>query len=357
MNDLLSGEAGEVEEALGGLSDEIQEEFGQDETELALYEGDELTQESELYAQEDEIGMGGYSKEDDGIYINANEKNMTSTDEMMTTLGHENRHRTDYLEDENTSEELADRGGEDLTAAWENANNRGGRTATDGTTDNYTNWKDDNQTAMEKSTGKAEVAKDVEKRVIVYSRPVSKTGKTHIFAEVSERKNGEPDVLISLTGDPLGGEAKVDVETLDDLSTSDKKRAIDKDYSHLIKKTTSEQQVINVPEGMTESEFDELVIENAGKYDTKNPSNRYPVAGGILEDLLSNPLIGTVSKNSNTFIDNVIEESGGMKKDFDNALLQNSGETMEQWIRIINESGGSSEQKIESDIRSFRGFE
>ena len=77
-----------------------------------------------------------------------------------------------------------------------------------------------------------------------------------------------------------------------------------------------ESQVIQVPSGMTEQEFDQRVIQEAERFDPTLPENRYPILGGVLNG----------RPNSNTFIDNIIENSGGKIKDFDKAVNQNSGE-------------------------------
>ncbi len=113
-------------------------------------------------------------------------------------------------------------------------------------------------------------------------------------------------------------------------------------------KTWIAKQPIEVPQGMTQNEFDELVIENADKYDKDNSLNEYPPFGGILDPS---------SRNSNTFVDNVSEESGGQIRDFEKAFNQNTGEDYEEFfININKELFDLSEENLKTDIRSFRGF-
>ena len=66
-------------------------------------------------------------------------------------------------------------------------------------------------------------------------------------------------------------------------------------------------------------------VISSQKYDTKAPQNQYPI-GGVIG--------GPDARNSNTYVDNVIEESGGQIKDFGGlkAPRQNSGEVQEGLI-------------------------
>ena len=63
--------------------------------------------------------------------------------------------------------------------------------------------------------------------------------------------------------------------------------------------------------------FQETIMDNAKSFDVNAPKNEYPYAGGFGQEDVS---------NSNTFVDNVVESSGGEIMDFDRALHQNSGE-------------------------------
>ena len=56
--------------------------------------------------------------------------------------------------------------------------------------------------------------------------------------------------------------------------------------------------------------------QEAEKFDPTLPENRYPIFGGALNG----------KPNSNTFVDNVIENSGGKINDFTDAKNQNAGE-------------------------------
>ena len=66
---------------------------------------------------------------------------------------------------------------------------------------------------------------------------------------------------------------------------------------------------------MSEQEFDNQVIQVAEQFDATLPENQYPIFGGALNG----------KPNSNTFVDNVIENAGGKIKNFDKALNQNAG--------------------------------
>lgn len=67
---------------------------------------------------------------------------------------------------------------------------------------------------------------------------------------------------------------------------------------------------------MSEQEFDNQVIQVAEQFDATLPENQYSIFGGVLNG----------KPNSNTFVDNVIENAGGKIKNFDKALNQNAGE-------------------------------
>ena len=175
----------------------------------------------------------------------------------------------------------------------------------------------------------------------VYSRSVDKTGDLgrHLFIEVDSTgydPNGKKR-LISLDGPGLsGGEPKI--------NTTD---GFKNDRDALKNKSTKDQQKIAVPKGMTEQEFDQRVIENAGKYDTKHPKNQYPPIGGVGQP---------GARNSNTYVDNVIEESGGEVKTFEKAKRQNSGEMTERIKRWLQKKRGKSKAEIEAETRKDRGF-
>jgi hypothetical protein len=76
---------------------------------------------------------------------------------------------------------------------------------------------------------------------------------------------------------------------------------------------------------MTQYQFDELVLKNAQSYDvTQNPyQNIFQTIGSGITSTYN---VNSSYTNSNTYIDNIIEQSGGIIKYFYNTPLQNSGE-------------------------------
>ncbi|MBT6143436.1 hypothetical protein HOH51_02900 [bacterium] len=175
----------------------------------------------------------------------------------------------------------------------------------------------------------------------VHSRSVDKTRDLgrHLFIEVDPTgydPTGKKR-LISLDGPGLSG-GEPNVNTTEGFKN---------DRDALKNKTVKDQQTIKVPKGMTEQEFDKRVIENAEKYDTKHPKNQYPPIGGAGQP---------GARNSNTYVDNVIEESGGEVKTFEKAKRQNSGEMTERIKQWFQKKVGKSEAEIESETRKDRGF-
>ena len=160
----------------------------------------------------------------------------------------------------------------------------------------------------------------MENRTTVYLRKLdlpdslNKVGG-HLFGKVTERENNQPDYHFSLEGNMKGGEPKLNT-----------KKVIDNDNAAFTNGGIIDQQVIAPAKGMSQTEFDELVIKNSRKYDTKAPQNQYPI-GGVIG--------GPDARNSNTYVDNVVEESGGKTKEFGdiNAPRQNSGEIQEGLIK------------------------
>ena len=189
----------------------------------------------------------------------------------------------------------------------------------------------------------------LEKKVTVYSRDVDGTGGLgqHLFIVVDQSKylDGKPRV-ISLDGGEGPLSPKATINTVNGFKN---------DRNAYEKNLYRNSQVIDIPEGMTEQQFDELVIKNAKAYDLTYPLNQYPYLGGA----------GQVSvRNSNTFVDNVIEQSGGNIKYFPLAIQQNSGEIVEKFgaRQIVSEArrqGKSLEAarlEAHKSIRGYQGF-
>ena len=150
----------------------------------------------------------------------------------------------------------------------------------------------------------------MEHRTDVKSRDVALTGKfgSHLFIEV-DPTNYDPNGktrYISLDGKVFGGTPEIN--TVDGFPN---------DRTAIQNNTIRETQTITVPKGMTEQEFDQRVIQEAERFDPTLPENQYPIFGGVLD---------RNKPNSNTFVDNVIENSGGEIRDFDRAVNQNVGE-------------------------------
>ncbi|MDR1106217.1 MAG: RHS repeat-associated core domain-containing protein [Treponema sp.] len=73
--------------------------------------------------------------------------------------------------------------------------------------------------------------------------------------------------------------------------------------------TAKKEAEIKAPDGMTQEEFDNIVLENAWNYPAHD-----------------RPYNATRGPNSNTYVDDVIESSGGKMPDIPNATQQNWGE-------------------------------
>ena len=102
-----------------------------------------------------------------------------------------------------------------------------------------------------------------------------------------------------------------------------------KDRDRYLNNEWKEKQVIEIPRDMTEREFDEHVLENARNYNKIFENNRYPnIVSTISESFFGgyNNNEDSLLRNSNTFVDDVIEFSGGSIINFKNTPLQNSTE-------------------------------
>lgn len=176
-------------------------------------------------------------------------------------------------------------------------------------------------------------------RVTVYARPVGGGIANHLFVVVDQRKDGKPDIIFSLgdNGNFLNlseqGIPIVEVLEVDKVSTQAQYSTIQTDTQSYLNNTYVEQQIINVPEGMTQYQLDELVLKNAQSYDINK--NLYPtlpqtIKAGIDAHYGGINNVFSDYRNSNTYIDNVIEQSGGWIKNFYNAPLQNAGEYNEK---------------------------
>jgi hypothetical protein len=152
----------------------------------------------------------------------------------------------------------------------------------------------------------------MERRVVVHSRsvdlskPADDIGR-HLFIEVDPNDYDPTGKTryISLDGKFFGGIAEVNTDS-----------GFPNDQKAINEGRIKESQVIEVPKGMSEQEFDNQVIQVAEQFDATLPENQYPIFGGALNG----------KPNSNTFVDNVIENAGGKIKNFDKALNQNDGE-------------------------------
>ncbi|WP_041959946.1 hypothetical protein [Sulfurospirillum arsenophilum] len=90
-------------------------------------------------------------------------------------------------------------------------------------------------------------------------------------------------------------------------------------------------------------------------------TNQYPTISQTINaaiDVLfgSNNNPSSEYRNSNTYIDNVIEQSGGKIKDFENAILQNSGETSEKNAKETAKKLNISTEQIEKEIKQYQGL-
>ena len=165
-------------------------------------------------------------------------------------------------------------------------------------------------------------------RVEAYSREVF-LGKNHMFIVVDGSNYKEGITIASLGAKDFvfGGDTEIVVKDINHISKEEK--TANKDRDHYLNNTWEEKQVIETPRGMTEREFDERVLENARNYNKIFEDNRYPnLASTISESFFGgyNNNEDSLLRNSNTFVDDVIEFSGGSIMNFKNAPLQNSTE-------------------------------
>ncbi|PZP11850.1 MAG: hypothetical protein DI602_10755 [Aliarcobacter butzleri] len=207
----------------------------------------------------------------------------------------------------------------------------------------------------------------IDDRVTVYSRPVIDTlGITanHLFIVVDEREDGKPDTIISLSANGFKNmwEGGIPIVEIKDINSSEKGSTLEIDTSHYINNTYNDKETIKVPKYMTQAEFDELLIKNANLYDTSK--NQYPSIRKTIDSTIDTVFNGSLNnpssdqRNSNTFVDNVIEQSGGNIKNFPNAPLQNSGESYEKLDidKIKKENSNKSSDEIREMIRKIQGF-
>ena len=165
-------------------------------------------------------------------------------------------------------------------------------------------------------------------RVEAYSRPVG-FGKNHMFIVVdgSNYKEGITIASLGAKNFIFGGDTEIVVKDINHIS--EEEDVADKDRDHYLNNKWKEKQVIEIPGGMTEREFDERVLENARNYNKMFENNRYPnIASTISESFFGggNNNEDSLLRNSNTFVDDVIEFSGGYIMNFKNTPLQNSTE-------------------------------
>uniref|UniRef100_UPI0011E87C9E hypothetical protein n=1 Tax=Campylobacter concisus TaxID=199 RepID=UPI0011E87C9E len=150
-------------------------------------------------------------------------------------------------------------------------------------------------------------------RVEAYSRPVG-FGKNHMFIVVdgSNYKEGITIASLGAKNFIFGGDTEIVVKDINHIS--EEEDVADKDRDHYLNNKWKEKQVIEIPGGMTEREFDERVLENARNYNKMFENNRYPnIASTISESFFGggNNNEDSLLRNSNTFVDDVIEFSGG----------------------------------------------
>ncbi|MBI2522038.1 MAG: hypothetical protein HYV97_16595 [Bdellovibrio sp.] len=160
-------------------------------------------------------------------------------------------------------------------------------------------------------------------KVDVFSRSVEGTRDAgrHLFIKISERPNNAPDRIISLSGKTLGGTPTVNTTT-----------GFANDRNAIKNNQIKDSQTVSVPKGITQEQFEQKIINFAEKYKVNAPENKYPALGGARQSGV---------RNSNTFVDDAIESSGGVIKDFDKALHQNSGDRLRS--TTIDSSGNAYE--------------
>jgi hypothetical protein len=268
--------------------------------------------EIEFYNKKDGT-MGGHK--DGKVYINLAEQDGSAAT-MMEVVGDELSHYVDYKKGRPNSN--VDKSRQPVSTGYGND----AREQTIG----YVGDEGVDKTAFQESLKGLDFADEnkevdgvegMENRTTVYARKLKLPGKledlgVHLFGKVTDRKDGKPDFHFSLDGKAMGGAPEINT-----------KQVIKNDMDAFKNGKIVDSQVIEVPAGMTESEFDEKVINNVKAYQTNTYDNYYPVAGvGV----------GINERNSNTMVDNIVEESGGKIKDFKKAVNQNAGEKIEKDI-------------------------
>ena len=203
--------------------------------------------------------------------------------------------------------------------------------------------------------------------VKTFSRPViDKNGLVvnHLFGVVSQREDGKPDVIFSLGANDIigGGKPIIEIKKVNNVTPNIfSNNTLEKDYAYYINNTYNDSQIITVPKGMTQYEFDELVLKNASLYNINDEINKYPniyetldATYNSISNINNNPSYSY--RNSNTYIDNIIEQSGSWIKNFYNAPLQNAGEDNEKFLYNLYRSEGKTQKEINEIIRETRGF-
>ena len=325
-----------------------------------------------------------YTNEDNtnsNIYLDKT-KNQNALN-TANTLGHEvahvrqNQGQTYLRETTQLQEEYSDLFGKYSSSGLDFSSNTYNYVKLDSNKKNSLNSTNDYYTLLKNSVAyKKDVSKanggdgKIDDRVTVYSRPVIDTlGITanHLFIVVDEREDGKPDIITSLgaNGNMLkGGTPIVEVKEIKNITANiDSDNTLEKDSGYYMNNTYNDKEIIKVPKDMTQSEFDELVIKNANLYDINK--NLYPSIGQTINATIDTIFNGSLNnpesnyKNSNTFVDNVIEQSDGNIKNFPNASLQNSGELSEYiYKKHIKENNRELFHKkmIEDKLIDERGF-
>jgi len=284
----------------------------------------------------DEKGQGGaevkgfYSLENKYNYINL--KNNNTLKDLVTTTGTEAQRAMDTIGGIDITKNRDDNSiyalnfGESLSRYYGYAL---------GDTTTYANAKINNLVNINLNfynKNNREFARlDKEKganRVEAYSRPVG-FGKNHMFIVVdgSNYKEGVTIASLGAKNFIFGGDTEIAVKDINHISKEEDVANTDRD--HYLNNKWKEKQVIEIPRDMTEREFDERVLENARNYNKIFENNRYPnIVSTISESFFggSNNNEDSLLRNSNTFVDDVIEFSGGSIMNFKNTPLQNSTE-------------------------------
>ena len=283
------------------------------------------------------------------IFINLAYQTGT-TETLMNVLGNELSHYVDYKQGkayDATRQSVSTYYGDD--AERQAIASLGGNTVT---LEQALSFQAD-VSKLDFSQTNAEVAgiAGLEKKVTVYSRDVDGTGGwgQHLFIVVDQSNylDGKPRV-ISLDGGTLK-KPKATINTVNGFENDQNSLTGDNGQRVTI------SQVIAIPKGMTEQQFDELVIANAKRYDLNNPSNKYPWAAGLGQPS---------ARNSNTFSDNVIEQSGGKVAPFPLAIRQNSGEIKEGVmamrklveVAVTDKTLAKARREFKKEVRDKQGF-